>query len=58
MPAETYSTLPDTVLAWKKANKLGRFDPHAPDIEKKKIEGGWSEVEERGRLSSATYGSL
>ncbi|SLM34309.1 Ubiquitin-related domain [Lasallia pustulata] len=48
MPAETYSTLPDSVLAWKKANKLGRFDPHAPEIEKKKIDDGWMEVEGRG----------
>ena len=50
MPAETYSTLPDSVLAWKKANKLGRFDPHAPEIEKKKIDDGWMEVEGRGMM--------
>lgn len=50
MPAETYSTLPDSVLAWKKANKLGRFDPHAPEIEKRKIHEGWTEVEARGMI--------
>lgn len=50
MPAETYSTLPDSVLAWKKANKLGRFDPHAPEIEKKKIDEGWTEMEARGMI--------
>lgn len=50
MPAETYSALPDSVLAWKKANKLGRFDPHAPEIEKKRIDEGWHEVKARGMM--------
>lgn len=48
MPTETYSTLPDSVLAWKKANKLGRFDPHAPEMEKKKVEDAWRDVEGKG----------
>lgn len=30
MPESTYETLPNTVMAWKKAQKLGRFDPNAP----------------------------
>jgi tubulin-specific chaperone B len=29
MPETTYSTLPNTVLSWKKQQKLGRFDPNA-----------------------------
>ena len=29
MPESTYSTLPNTVLTWKKQQKLGRFDPNA-----------------------------
>lgn len=33
MPETTYSTLPNTVMAWKKAQKLGRFDPNAPTPE-------------------------
>jgi len=48
MPAETYQTLPDSVLVWKKNHKLGRFDPNAPEIERKKVEAGWKEVETRG----------
>ncbi|KAL3478008.1 Cap-Gly domain-containing protein [Aspergillus californicus] len=29
LPSETYETLPNSVLAWKKNQKLGRFDPNA-----------------------------
>lgn len=29
LPAETYESLPNSVLAWKKNQKLGRFDPNA-----------------------------
>lgn len=29
LPSETYESLPDSVLAWKKNQKLGRFDPNA-----------------------------
>lgn len=31
----TYETLPNSVLAWKKAQKLGRFDPNAASPEDK-----------------------
>ena len=31
MPAETYATLPSTVLSWKKTHHLGRFDPTLPE---------------------------
>lgn len=36
------------MLAWKKTQKLGRFDPNAPEVERKKIEEAWDEVEARG----------
>lgn len=47
MPASTYQNLPDSVLAWKKNNKLGRFDPAAPEVVKQKTEAGWKEVAAR-----------
>lgn len=31
----TYESLPNSVLAWKKAQKLGRFDPNAASPEDK-----------------------
>ena len=49
MPNFTYESLPSSVLAWKKNNKLGRFDPSAPEKEQKKVQDGWDEVEKRGR---------
>jgi tubulin-folding cofactor B len=50
MPTEEYETRTDSVLAWKKAQKLGRFDPSAPSIEQQKILASEREVEERGKL--------
>ena len=47
MPTETYSTLPDTVLAWKKANHLGRFDPNSPAIVESKTAALWASLKER-----------
>lgn len=29
LPTETYESLSNSVLAWKKNQKLGRFDPNA-----------------------------
>lgn len=49
MPAAEYETRTDSVLAWKKAQKLGRFDPDAPSIEQQKILASEREVEERGK---------
>jgi tubulin-specific chaperone B len=37
----------DSVLAWKKAQKLGRFDPQAPSIEQQKVDASYREVEQR-----------
>ena len=45
MSDETYEGLSSSVLAWKKANKLGRFDPDAPEIERSKIETLWADVD-------------
>lgn len=50
MPTAEYESRTDSVLAWKKAQKLGRFDPDAPTIEQQKILASEREVEERGKL--------
>ncbi|MCJ1352635.1 MAG: hypothetical protein MMC33_002619 [Icmadophila ericetorum] len=47
MPESTYASLPSTVLSWKKTNHLGRFDPNAPEIEKRKVQAHWQDVEDR-----------
>ena len=47
MPAEEYEHRNDSVLAWKKAQKLGRFDPNAPSLEQQKVNASYREVEER-----------
>jgi hypothetical protein len=51
MPSTEYETRTDSVLAWKKAQKLGRFDPNAPDMEEQKIKAVEREIEERGTYS-------
>lgn len=48
MPDEVYTKLPSTVLAYKKAHQIGRFDPAAPENQQKKISAMWNEIEERG----------
>ncbi|KAF2741933.1 hypothetical protein M011DRAFT_530202 [Sporormia fimetaria CBS 119925] len=48
MPVAEYESRTDSVLAWKKAQKLGRFDPNAPSIEQQRIRALEREVEERG----------
>lgn len=45
-----YEARTDSVLAWKKAQKLGRFDPNAPQIVQEKTEASFNEVEQRGML--------
>jgi hypothetical protein len=49
MPTAEYEHRSDSVLAWKRAQKLGRFDPDAPSIEQQKIRASEREVEERGK---------
>ncbi|KAL8760636.1 MAG: hypothetical protein Q9184_003196 [Pyrenodesmia sp. 2 TL-2023] len=46
MPVETYSTLPATVLAYKKTHQIGRFDPNAPELKAKRVEDLWKEIAE------------
>ncbi|KAK2741452.1 hypothetical protein FQN57_005585 [Myotisia sp. PD_48] len=51
MPETTYKTLPNTVLAWKKANKLGRFDPSSlspEQIIREQVQKDVEEVKTRG----------
>ncbi|KAF2965958.1 hypothetical protein GQX73_g7637 [Xylaria multiplex] len=48
MPAEEYERKSDSVLAWKKAEKLGRFNPDAPTLEKAKIDANEHEIKSRG----------
>ncbi len=48
MPEEEYEKKTDSVLAWKKAQKLGRFDPNAPSQEQAKVAAFTQEVEARG----------
>ncbi|ELR01702.1 hypothetical protein VC83_00934 [Pseudogymnoascus destructans] len=48
MPAEEYEQKSDSVLAWKKAQKLGRFNPDAPTIEEAKIKAYQTEIDSRG----------
>ena len=47
MPQTDYESRNDSVLAWKKAHQLGRFDPNAPSIEQQKVNASYREVEER-----------
>ncbi|KAJ0124888.1 hypothetical protein N8I77_005876 [Diaporthe amygdali] len=47
MPEEEYAKKTDSVLAWKKAEKLGRFDPDAPSKEQAKIAAFAEEVRSR-----------
>lgn len=49
MSADAYESLPNSVLAWKKSQKLGRFDPNAPEIEQAKADASFKEVEDRGK---------
>ena len=53
MPVETYSSLPDTVLAYKKSHQIGRFDPHAPESKEKKVAEMWREIDAAGKASLA-----
>lgn len=48
LPAEEYEKKTDSVLAWKKAQKLGRFDPDAPSLEEAKLAGFQREIQQRG----------
>ena len=47
MSTTDYESRNDSVLAWKKAHKLGRFDPDAPTIVQQKVNASYREVSER-----------
>ena len=48
MPISTYEQLPDTVLDYKKKNKIGRFDPTASKKQEQKAKDMWKEAQEEG----------
>ncbi|KAI1388766.1 CAP Gly-rich domain-containing protein [Hypoxylon trugodes] len=48
MPPDEYEKKSDSVLAWKKAEKLGRFNPDAPSLEKAKVDAFEAEIRGRG----------
>lgn len=47
MPVEEYDKLNDSVLAWKRRNKLGRFDPNKDEKEQKELKRQYEEVDAR-----------
>lgn len=47
LPPAEYEKRDDSVLAWKKANKLGRFDPEAPSLEQAKLQAYEMEIKNR-----------
>ncbi|KAH7117927.1 CAP Gly-rich domain-containing protein [Dendryphion nanum] len=53
MPEAEYEGRTDSVLNWKRTQKLGRFDPNAPSIEQQKIRAYDREIEERGLALSS-----
>lgn len=51
LTADAYEALPDSVLAWKKNQKLGRFDPNALSPEESlrhQVEKDQGEIQKRG----------
>lgn len=48
MSAADYESRTDSVLAWKKSQKLGRFDPNAPSVEQQKVDASYQEAQQRG----------
>lgn len=55
LPSETYESLPNSVLAWKKNQKLGRFDPSAlspEDSMRHQAQKDADELQTRGKIST------
>lgn len=53
LPESMYESLPNSVLAWKKNQKLGRFDPNAIPPEEamqRQAEKDRSDVQKRGMI--------
>lgn len=54
MNPDTYESLSDSVLAWKRNQKLGRFDPNALSPEeslRKQVEKDQAELASRGMFT-------
>lgn len=49
MPESEYEKLPGTVLAQKKAQQIGRFNPKAPEIREMKVQDMEMEVKKRSK---------
>lgn len=61
LPTETYEARSDSVLAWKKNQKLGRFDPNAlspEDALHHQVEKDQNEVQTRGSLKQTSQVSM
>lgn len=54
MPKSAYEEVPETVLAYKKAHKIGRFDPNGPQIQDRKVKEMWEEVDKRSTSPTFT----
>ncbi|KAL2205388.1 tubulin specific chaperone cofactor B [Sarocladium strictum] len=48
MPEDEYEKKSDSVLAWKKAQQLGRFDPSAPSQEAARLSAFEQDIQQRG----------
>lgn len=49
MPESEYEKLPGTVLAQKKAQQVGRFNPKAPELREMKVKEMMDEVGRRSK---------
>jgi tubulin-specific chaperone B len=63
LPTSTYESLPNSVLAWKKAQKLGRFDPNTQTPEmlmREQAVKDEGEIQKRGRnaITATIHSSL
>ena len=55
MPQAEYAARTDSVLAWKKKDQLGRFDPAAVGAVEARVRGWQRDVEERGMFVSSPF---
>lgn len=58
LPESTYETLPNSVLAWKKNQKLGRFDPTAvppKEAMQRQADQDRTDVQKRGEMRNLIY---
>jgi tubulin-folding cofactor B len=53
MPVEHYEKRSDSVLAWKKRNALGRFDPEKDQKDAQALERAWEVVRSKGIVNGA-----